>query len=79
MTPEYWASLSDTNIDKAEEQCKASATLRGVIDSVLERCNQQISSQRAKVNLAFETRTQETTDAKHTLEEHLSKVEFMLM
>ena len=74
MTPEQWASISDNKIEKAEAECKASATLRGVIDSVLEQCTQDIETQRAKVNLAFEKRTQETTDAKQTLEQHLAKV-----
>lgn len=74
MTPEQWASLTDTNIEKTESECKASTTLRGVIDSVLDQCSQDIESQRAKVNLAFEKRTQETTDAKQTLEQHLEKV-----
>lgn len=74
MTPEQWATVTDTNIEKAEEECKASATLRGVIDSILNQCAQDIESQRAKVNLASEKRTQETADAKHTLEQHLEKV-----
>lgn len=74
MTPEQWASLTDTNIEKTESECKASTTLRGVIDSVLDQCSQDIESQRAKVNLAFEKRAQETTDAKQTLEQHLEKV-----
>jgi predicted aconitase len=74
VTPEHWASLTDTNIAKAEEQCKASATLRGVIDSILNQCSQDVETQRAKVDLAFEKRAQEIADAKKTLEQHLAKV-----
>jgi tektin-1 len=74
ITPEQWASSTDSNIEKAEAECKASATLRGVIDSVLDQCARDIESQRAKVNLAFEKRTQEIADAKQTLEQHLEKV-----
>ena len=74
VTPEHWASFTDSNINKVEAECKASATLRGVVDSVLDQCAQDIESQRAKVNLAFEKRTQETADAKQTLEQHLEKV-----
>lgn len=76
ITPEQWVSSTDSNIEKAEAECKASASLRGVIDSVLNQCTQDIESQRAKVNLAFEKRTQEITDAKQTLEQHLEKVNF---
>lgn len=74
VTTEQWASLTDTNIEKTEEECKRSTTLRGVIDSLLNQSSQDVESQRAKVNLAFEKRTQETTDAKETLEQHLEKV-----
>ena len=74
ITPEQWATSTDSNIEKAEAECKASATLRGVIDSVLDQCARDIESQRAKVNLAFEKRTQEIADAKQTLEQHLEKV-----
>ena len=76
ITPEQWASSTDNNIEKAEAECKASASLRGVIDSILDQCARDIESQRAKVNLAFEKRTQEIADAKQTLEQHLEKVNF---
>ena len=76
LTPEHWASLTDTNIDKAEEQCKASATLRGVIDSVLNQSSQDIETQRGKVDLAFQKRVRELADAKQTLEQHLAKVTY---
>lgn len=74
MTPEEWASNTDENIHKTEQECNASTTLRGVIEGVLEQTAQDIESQRAKVNLAFEKRTQETTEAKQTLEQQLYKV-----
>ena len=74
VTPEQWASLSDSNIEKAEAQCKASATLCGVIDSILDQCARDIDSQRATVDIAFEKRTQEIVDAKRTLEQHLAEV-----
>lgn len=66
--------MTDTNISKAEDQCKASATLRGVIDSILSQCSQDVETQRANVNLAFQKRSQEIAEAKLTLEEHLAKV-----
>ena len=74
MTPEEWASLSDNNISKAEQQCNASSTLGGVIDSVLSQCTEDIETQRVRVDLAFEKRTKEVADAKQTLEQHLAKV-----
>ena len=74
VTPDHWASLTDTNIEKAEDQCKASTSLRGGIDSILNQCARDIDEQRAKVNLAFEKRTQEIADAKKTLERHLEEV-----
>ena len=74
VTPEQWASLTDTNIAKTEQQCKASASLRGVIDSILSQCFQDLEAQRAKVDLAFQKRAQEIADAKRTLEQHLAKV-----
>ncbi|CAI8047649.1 Tektin-1 [Geodia barretti] len=74
VTPEHWASLTDTNIAKAEEQCKASATLCGVIDSILNQCSQDVETQRGKVDLSLEKRAQEIADAKKTLEQHLAKL-----
>ena len=74
VTPDQWASFSNENILKAEREQNASATLRGVIDGVLEQTKQDIERQRATVNLAFQKRIQETSEAKESLEQHLDKV-----
>lgn len=74
VTPDQWASFSNENILKAEREQNASATLRGVIDGVLEQTRQDIERQRATVNLAFKKRIQETSEAKESLEQHLEKV-----
>ena len=74
VTPVQWASFSNENILKTERECNSSATLRGVIDTVLDQTQQDIERQRAAVNLAFEKRIQETTEAKESLEQHLEKV-----
>lgn len=74
VTPDQWASLTDSNIETAEGQCKASAILRGVIDSTLNQCARDIDTQRSMVDLSFEKRTQEIADAKQTLEQHLEEV-----
>ncbi len=57
-----------------EHECNASATLRGVIDTVLEQTLQDTERQRATVNSAFEKRIQEICEAKRSLEHHLEKV-----
>lgn len=74
VTPDQWASFSDENILKTEQECNASATLRGVIDGVLDQTKQDAERQRVTVNLVFEQRIQETAEAKQSLEEHLEKV-----
>ena len=74
VTPAQWESFSNENILKAEKEQNASATLRGVIDEILKETRQDIEQQRTTVNLAFDKRIQEITEAKENLEQHLNKV-----
>ena len=74
VTPDQWISFSNENILKAERERNASVTLRGVANGVLEQTLQDLEQQRARVNLAFEKRIQETSQAKQSLEQHLDKV-----
>lgn len=74
VTPDQWSSFSNENILKTECECNASATLRGVIDTVLDQTWQDTERQRATVNGAFEKRIQELCEAKESLEHHLEKV-----
>lgn len=74
VTPAQWESFSNENILKAEKEQNASATLRGVIDEILKETRQDIEQQRTTVNLAFNKRIQEITEAKKSLEQHLNKV-----
>ena len=74
MTPEQWASFSNENILRAEQQRQASGTLRRLIDGVLVQTQQDVEKQRARVNLEFTKRISEVSRAKSSLEEHLDKV-----
>ena len=74
VTPAQWESFSNENILKAEKEQNASATLRGVIDEILKETRHDIEQQRTTVNLAFDKRIQETSEAKENLEQHLNKV-----
>lgn len=74
MTPREWESFSDQNILKAESERAVAATLRGVIDDVLDSTRNDMKRQCQVVNAAFNKRIQEQTEAKETLEDHLSRV-----
>ena len=79
ITPDNWQLISNDNIAKAEQERIASTTLRGVVSSILDQTQQDVLKQRKIVNLAFNKRIQEMTQAKEKLEEHLQEVRIVIM
>lgn len=74
VCPEDWQDFSNENILKGERERQSSVELRSLIDGILQQTSNDMRKQCADVNLAFNTRINETKDAKSKLEDHLNKV-----
>ncbi|KAG5837231.1 tektin-1 [Anguilla anguilla] len=74
VTPEGWENSSEINTSKAEKERNNSASLRALIDRVLEQTAADMRSQHQAAATALQLRIQETKDAKDQLEDHLQKV-----
>jgi tektin-3 len=69
--PVTWIKFTQENIGRSAKQREASERLRGLIDAVIRACANEMWNQFNAVNNAFNSRIQETTHAKNTLQAHL--------
>jgi len=72
--PATWAKFSQENIARSQKERAASERLRHDIESTLRACANEMWSQFNTVNVAFNARISETTDARNKLQAHLQKV-----
>lgn len=71
--PDSWARYSQENIARSQK-CRAnSEQLRGEIDQTMRVCANEMWSRFNHANNAFNTRIQETTDARNKLQGHLQR------
>lgn len=75
MTPRQWENISDVNMAKAEEQKSNSATLKALVESLLEQMFTDIQKQLQATATAFKMKVQELKLAKSQMEDQLTKVE----
>lgn len=73
-TVDQWEDFSNVNILDAEKQRQNCASLRGVIDGILQATANDMRRQKECTDVALEARIAETRDAKEKLEAHLAKV-----
>lgn len=71
---DQWEDFSNVNILEAEKQRQNCASLRGVIDGILQATANDMRRQKECTDVALESRIAETRDAKEKLEAHLAKV-----
>lgn len=74
-TPRQWENISDVNMAKAEEQKSNSATLKALVESLLEQMFADIQKQLQATAAAFNMKVQELKSAKSQMEDQLTKVE----
>lgn len=72
--PESWAKFSNDNIQRSQSERAASKDVRDRIEQLLNKCATAMVNQWNTVNTAFTDRMKEYMDAKHKLQNHLSKV-----
>lgn len=75
VTPKQWEYVSDVNMAKAEEQKSNSASLKALVESLLEQMFADIQKQLQATAAAFRLKVQELKSAKSQMEEQLAKVE----
>ena len=66
--------FTQANLAAAEHEMRGSAVLRKLIERVLQDTSEDLRAQCSRVDLAFNQRCQELTEAKIQLELHLSQV-----
>ncbi|XP_012678497.2 tektin-4 [Clupea harengus] len=71
---EEWMYFTQANLAAAEHEMRASAVLRKLIERVLQDTSEDLRAQCSRVDLAFNQRCQELTEAKIQLELHLSQI-----
>ena len=64
---------------RSQRERELSEKLRGAIDSLLRQCANAMWNQFNGVNNAFNSRIQETNDAKNKLQAHLARVSLGLL
>lgn len=69
-----WQEFTNDIIQNAERERELSASLRSMIDSILQQTANDMKKQCEAVNFAFECRISETRDAKQKLEDNLNKI-----
>lgn len=74
VAPDEWEDFSNKNILKAEREKNSAINLRSIIDGILMETLSDLQAQCEAVNLAFQKRSEETSEAKTKLEKHLEKV-----
>lgn len=72
--PYSWVKFTQENIARSQRERENSERLRGEIDSLLRACANDMWSNFNSVNNAFNTRIQETNDAKAKLQANLQWV-----
>lgn len=75
MTPKQWENISDVNMAKAEEQKSNSASLKALVESLLEQMFADIQQQLQATAAAFQLKVQDLKSAKSQMEDQLAKVE----
>ncbi|KAK0135803.1 Tektin-1 [Merluccius polli] len=75
VSPEEWEGLSGINISRAEQEKANSASLRVLVDSLLEQTACDMRSQLQATASAFQRKIQETKTVKAQMEEHLARVQ----
>lgn len=75
VTPKQWENISDVNMAKAEEQKSNSASLKALVESLLEQMFADIQKQLQATATAFQMKVQELKSAKSQMEDQLAKVE----
>ncbi|KAL2096098.1 hypothetical protein ACEWY4_008246 [Coilia grayii] len=74
VTPDEWETFSDINILKAEKERTNSATLRSLVENLLQQTATDMSTQHKATGASLDMNVQTIKTAKATLEDHLSKV-----
>jgi tektin-3 len=72
--PGTWAKFSQQNVMRSNGERASSERLRGHIKSTLQSCANNMWSQYNNVNVAFNSRISEVTDARNKLQKHRSEV-----
>lgn len=75
MTPRQWENISDVNMAKAEEQKSNSASLKALVESLLEKMFADIQKQLQATAAAFQLKVQDLKSAKSQMEDQMAKVE----
>lgn len=75
MTPRQWENISDVNMAKAEEQKSNSASLKALVESLLEQMLADIQKQLQATAAAFQLKVQDLKSAKSQMEDQMAKVE----
>lgn len=75
VTPKQWENFSDVNMAKAEEQKSNSASLKALVESLLEQMFADIQKQLQATAAAFQLKVQDLKSAKSQMEDQLAKVE----
>lgn len=75
VTPKQWENISDVNMTKAEEQKSNSATLKALVESLLEQMFADIQKQLQTTAAAFQLKVEDLRSAKSQMEDQLAKVE----
>jgi len=71
--PYSWVKFTQENIARSQRERELSENLRGEIDALLRACANEMWSQFNGVNNCFNSRIQETNDAKAKLQAHLQR------
>ncbi|CAH1787007.1 unnamed protein product [Owenia fusiformis] len=71
--PYSWVKYTQENIARSQKMRAASERLRGEIDACLRACANEMWSQFNSVNNSFNSRLQETSDARNKLQAHLQR------
>lgn len=77
--PETWLKFTNDNIERSRSERKASSDLRALAKETLENCAAALLHQWHATNDALTERVRQYTEAKHKLQNHLSKVYELLL
>lgn len=75
MTPGQWENISDDNMTRAEQEKASSASLRVLVDSLLEQASTDLQKQLQATAASFQLKVKEIKSAKSRLEHQLAEVE----
>jgi inorganic triphosphatase YgiF len=77
--PETWLKFTNDNIERSRSERKASSDLRALAKETLDNCAAALLHQWHATNDALTERVRQYTEAKHKLQNHLSKVYELLL